>query len=182
MCVICIHQCVGAPLCVSLKGQKRVWQEQQISRRQKVAHAACLRPSPWTIRRTLPAVHRLTVIIRQTQTLASDKRIDSLHGHFSAWLSKTQTYSSNSFFHLLLKINCSLKRSSCQDLSVKWNITITRLPVLNSGSIKVLNVNYIRKCQRKRNRVFWITDIFYLNKCKSLTMNTDACKYKCTYQ
>lgn len=52
----------------------------------------------FSIRRTLSVVHWLTVIISQTQTLASDTQINSLHRHFSALLSKNSNLSPKQAF------------------------------------------------------------------------------------
>lgn len=153
--------------------------------------------SQWSLlstKHTQMVVQWLSVIISQSQTLAFDTQINSLHRHFSA-AQKTQTWDQIALFPLLLKINCSLKVLSkpfswrnarlpdcicCIPLQIWVNVLHCRylnnnicLPCLRTPLNPFYSVNYSFKsyvsyCCFSHNCA--LTDL----KCKCVTKTTSS--------
>lgn len=123
---------------VVLKTERQESDRRNKSHAKKTSHEQLhLRSSLFSIRRTLPVVHWLTVIISQTQTLTSDTQINGLHRHFSAPLSENSNFEFEQPFPSLSE-NQLFFEDRLLSRPIGWrNATITRLPGLYSGSIKI---------------------------------------------
>lgn len=123
----------------------------------------------FSVRRTLPDVHWLTVIISQTQMPASDTQINSLHRHFSALLSENsnstlrQPFPSPSEDHFSFEdFEDQLKK--CNNYQI----------AIFSFRFHKMTCIWIREYHIMHSWILWLTECYWQNKCRSRTIKTHS--------